>query len=81
MKVKFFEDESTASQILNSTTALESKQLSKEICDYDQETWLPASKVICEDGIAAKFLQNQGLANELLKKGTKTLVECSYDDH
>ena len=75
MKAEFFEDEPIATQILSSTLALECKQLSKDIRDYDLETWLPTSKTVCEDGIAAKFLQNQGLAKELLNTGTKILVE------
>ena len=80
MKSEFFDDVGTAAQILKCETALECKQLSKEISNYDHESWAPAAKVVCEQGIAAKFLQNENFAKGLLSTGEKTLVECSYDN-
>ena len=80
MKSKFFDDTSTAAQILKCETALECKQLSRDISNYDHESWAPAAKAICEQGIATKFLQNETLAKGLLSTGEKILVECSYDD-
>ena len=55
MKAEFFGDDSIVNHILNSCTALECKQLSKDIRNYDPETWLPAAKSVCEHGMAAKF--------------------------
>ena len=81
MKAEFFEDKNISDQILNSKSAIECKQLSREIQNYDQHTWLPAAKSICEQGIANKFFQNNTLAKDLLSTGDKTLVECGYDDH
>ena len=81
MKAEFFEDTNISGQILNSKSVIECKQLSREIQNYDQHTWLLAAKTICEQGIAEKFRQNSVLAKDLLSTGDKTLVECGYDDH
>ena len=81
MKSEYFDNKNTSAQILNSETALECKQLACEIHNYDPQSWLPAAKSVCEQGIAAKFLQNQNLAKKLLSTGNKILVECGYDDH
>ena len=80
MKSEFFDDVTTSSEMLKCQSAIECKQLSKEITDYDHESWAPAAKAVCELGIAAKFLQNEKLAKELLSAGNKVLVECSYDE-
>ena len=81
MKAEFFEDKGAVEQILQSSSAIECKQLSREIHNYDSTTWLPAAKSICEHGIACKFFQNNFLAKELLNTGDKILVECGYDEH
>ena len=80
MKSDFFDDATTSSETLKCESSIECKQLSKEITDYNHENWAPATKAICEWGIAAKFLQNANLSKELLNTGDKVLVECSYDE-
>ena len=60
-KAIHFGDHITASKILNTTTALESKQLSSTIRNFDKRKWEKVAKKECKPGIKCKFQQNQGL--------------------
>ena len=64
---------------MNSTSALESKRISKEISNYNHDTWKSKAKLRCEEGIKAKFMQNTGIRSYLLNTGNKRLVECCND--
>ena len=60
--------------------ALKCKSLGKEIKNCDSAKWNAAAAKECYPGILSKFQQNVGIASYLKTTGTKTLLECSYDD-
>ena len=70
----------TKQQIMQADTALECKTLSKEIKNCDSVKWNSAAAKECFPGILSKFQQNVGIASYLKNTGSKTLLECSYDD-
>ena len=78
-KAQYFNDEPTALKILNSQNARECKQLSKEIKNYDSDSWNNSAKELCEGGLLAKFEQNDEARKLLLKTGTTMIVECCKD--
>ena len=67
-------------QIMQAKTALKCKSLGKEIKNCDSAKWNTAVAKECYPGILSKFQQNVGIASYLKNTGTKTLLECSYDD-
>ena len=74
-KATHFGDHITASKILNTTTTLESKQLSSSIRNFDKRKWEKVAKEQCKPGIKCKFQQNPGLANILINcTEAKTIV-------
>ena len=78
-KAKFFNDTSTSNKILQADSALECKNLSKEITNYEPTEWCERAGQLCECGLEAKFHQNPMLLKLLQSTGEKTLVECAYD--
>ena len=60
--------------------ALKCKSLGKEIKNCDSAKWNAAAAKEYYPGILSKFQQNVGIASYLKTTGTKTLLECSYDD-
>ena len=78
-KATLFGDTEAANRIMNSKSALESKRISKEIINYNHDTWKSEAKLRCEEGIKAKFMQNTGIRSYLLNTGNKRLVECCND--
>ena len=78
-KAIFFGDKTTAAKILNCIDALECKRTAKEISNYDHEKWKDIARSMCEEGIKAKFLQNQPLRDLLLSAKGKDLAECCAD--
>ena len=80
-KAILFKKENIVQQIEKCSTALECKQLSRNIVNFDQELWLSNAKSLCEPGIFAKFAQCEYLREKLLATENLTLVESSYDKH
>ena len=78
-KAIFFGDKNTAVKILNCTDALDCKRTAKEIKNYNHEKWKNNARRVCEEGIKAKFLQNQLLRDFLLSTKGKELAECCAD--
>ena len=78
-KAKLFNDDNIMRKTLCSKTALECKQWSKEITNYDPDTWKEQAEKLCEPGIKAKFEQNPTILKLLVSTGEKGLVECAYD--
>ena len=79
-KAILFKDYITAKKILNATTALECKSLSKEIDNYDKETRGNCAKECCTQGIRQKFAQNSALKDVLVHcTGRKTIIESTSD--
>ena len=76
----YFRDRITSNKILNSTSALECKQLSSNIRNYDKRQWEKVAKEQCKPGIKCKFAQNPGLSDILLKcTENKHIVESTTD--
>ena len=79
-KATHFSDHITANKILNTTTTLESKQLSSSIKYFDKRKWEKVAKDQCKPGIKCKFQQNPQLANILINcTEAKTIAECTTD--
>ena len=78
-KALFFGDNDSANRILNASTGLECKRLSKDIDNYEHADWKEVAKYQCLKGITEKFVQNPTLLGTLLNTGTKVLVEGSRD--
>ena len=79
-KAILFKDYVTAKKILNATTALECKTLSREIENFDKPTWESCAKERCSEGIKQKFTQNSALRDVLIHcTGNKTIVESTSD--
>ena len=78
-KAKFFGDKITANRILGAKDPLECKMMACDITNYDHAKWKDEAKVRCEEGIKAKFMQNDHLRAYLLQTDNKTLVECCSD--
>ena len=75
-----FDDKVAQNRILNSSDLLDSKEIAKDIKDFDKDMWNADAEEICYEGIRQKFEQNDILKNYLLDTGNKTLVEGSYDN-
>ena len=65
---------------MQAKTALKCKSLGKEIRNCDTAKWNSAAEKECYPGILSKFQQNAGIASFLKNTGSKTLLECCYDD-
>ena len=79
MKAIYYEDSDVATAILNSDTALECKQLAKDIKRFNHEEWIKIAGEMCDVGIFEKFNQNEELAKLLLSTGTRKIMEASRD--
>ena len=80
VKVRYFKDTSTATEILNTNTALQCKELSRAIRNFIPDHWNADAKDQCYPGIEAKFLQNEDHMKLLLETGDKKIAEASYDN-
>ena len=80
-KALYFGDHDTASQIRAAKTALECKDIAKNIRGYNHALWSEVVKEKCKPGIKAKFAHpvNIHLRNLLLSTGSKQIVEACYD--
>ena len=78
-KAEYFNDQQTALKILTAETAIECKQLAREIKNFDATSWNDVVEDECFDGILEKFNQNRSLNLVLQNTEQKTIVESSYD--
>ena len=79
-KAEFSGDEEIKSEILLTKSALRCKQFGKEVRNCDTNRWNAVAAEYCYPGILSKFQQNPGLASFLKKTGSKTIIECCYDN-
>ena len=79
-KVEFCGDMETKKQIMQAATALKCKTLGKEVQNCDNDKWNRVGSEKCLPGILSKFQQNAGIASFLKNTGTKTILECCYDE-
>ena len=79
-KAILFKDYSTTRKILNASSALECKELAKDIDKYSKELWEKEAKKHCKIGIKEKFAQNSGLKDVLIYcTENKQIVESVND--
>ena len=78
-KAMFFNDLETSTKILASKSALESKNMSRNIKGYEDSKWDECAKSLCQKGIAEKFQQNPRLMETLANTGSKVLVESAVN--
>ena len=79
-KALLFKDYVTANKIINATNALECKELSREIANFDKTTWEECAKKRCKPGILEKFRQNSCLSDVLIHcTGDKQIIESAKD--
>ena len=79
-KSTFFNDSIVERRILNSTDALDSKDIARDIKDCDKDSWNENAEELCYERIKQKFLQNPHLQEVLVNTGNKILVEACYDN-
>ena len=78
-KARLFNDSHHQQKIIDCSSPFESKQLAREIQNFDPIEWREHAGKLCEKGITAKFQQSCCLLQLLVSTGEKTLVECAYD--
>ena len=78
-KAIYFNDNCTVLKIMAADTALECKQLARNIRNYDVTKWNAVAGELCYDGILEKFNQNPHLNKVLQSTGDKVLAESCYD--
>ncbi|MCR5566469.1 MAG: NADAR family protein [Clostridiales bacterium] len=80
-KVLMFHKYDLAKQILSTDDPAECKQIGrKPFPEFDPHLWDRLSYAVAKRGIKAKFVQNEGIQNQLLETGNELLVECSPTD-
>ena len=78
-KAIYFNDNCSALKIMAADTALECKQLARNIRNYDVTKWNAVAGELCYNGILEKFNQNPHLNKVLQSTGDKVLAESCYD--
>ena len=79
-KAEYFGDNIAKERILRCEDAMDSKEISMDITNFNKREWNRVAEALCYPGIREKFFQNPGLMAALLNTGTKKLVESSYND-
>ena len=80
MKALTFNDYTTAKKIINATNAMECKELSREISNFEKTSWEECAKAKCKPGIHQKFSQNSCLRDVLIHcTGNKQIIESAKD--
>ena len=78
-KAEYFSDRQSALRILTAESAIECKQLARDIRNYDVTKWKEVAESECFEGILEKFNQNPHLNECLQGTDQKLIVESSYD--
>ena len=79
-KALLFNDYATAKKIINATNAMECKELSRDILNFEKTTWEENAKSKCKPGIFQKFYQNSCLRDVLIHcTGDKQILESAKD--
>ena len=78
-KALYFGDIETAHAIMQVKTALECKNLAREVANYNHDEWKSHAKATCKPGLMAKFKSNDSLSNLLKSTGDKMLMESCRD--
>ena len=78
-KAEYFSDRQSALRILTAESAIECKQLARDIRNYDVTKWKEVAESECFEGILKKFNQNPHLNECLQGTDQKLIIESSYD--
>ena len=79
-KARFFEDEETLNEIMDTDDPREQKRLGRLVEGFDEDRWNEVAIEIVVKGNLAKFSQNPELKKILLDTESRILVEASpYD--
>ena len=70
-KAESCKDRITKNGIMNSEDTLDSKEIAKDITNFNWRAWLDHAEEICYLGIKEKFIQNEELMDALQKTETK----------
>ena len=79
-KAEYFKDEPAMTRILASTDAQDSKDIARDITNYNHKSWSEHAEELCYDGIKNKFMQNPRILNHLLETRDKTIIEACTDE-
>lgn len=72
--------ESQGLKVLDLHNPAEIDQILQSGTPAELKRWAGQQQVIAYHGLVAKFVQNEGLAEELLETGSKTIVACLPQD-
>jgi len=79
-KARLFQDSVIADEIMKTDDLSIIKGLGKQVRNYKDPTWNVCRKLVMEEGLRAKFSQNDELRLKLLSTGDTILGECSKND-
>ena len=79
-KSKLFNDEETASLILQEKDQYKCKMLGRKVKGFDKKIWNANNMQIVYEGAFLKFSQNPDICNKLLSTSGTTLVESTEND-
>lgn len=80
LKAIYFQDKSTAREILLETDPRRMKSLGRQIRGFRQETWDQEKISAMKKAVSAKFMLNLEMKEMLRRTGNAILAECSpYD--
>ena len=79
MKAEHFNDQSTATKIMNEKDPAIQKQLGKKI-NIVKAVWDKSKDVIMKNLMIAKFKEHHDLAIQLINTKEKTIIEANHND-
>lgn len=79
-KAKLFNDNETASKILETQDVREIKSLGRQVKNYNDSIWNGMRQIIVYKGLKEKFRQNKELHDKLIGTGKAILAECAVKD-
>lgn len=79
-KAMLFGDDKTKREILLTDDLATIKKLGRQVSNYEDKIWNVCRQLVMEEGLRAKFSQNEELRRKLLETGEATLAECAPRD-
>jgi ribA/ribD-fused uncharacterized protein len=79
-KAVYFNDHTTAAEIMAEPVPLKCKKLGRRVKNYDESAWDKVRELYMFDACFNKFRQNQVIKEQLLATGSRLLVEASPFD-
>jgi ribA/ribD-fused uncharacterized protein len=79
-KARFFDDQETLKQVLESENPREQKALGRRVRNFDESKWNQVCRGIVWRANHAKFSQNPALLQSLIETGDRIIVEASPTD-